>query len=150
MTKSEAIKQLMMDGMNHDEAMQSFKEQCEYFMRGHDDTPLSYAEKLVIADIEELVEMRELADQEDEQEMPKDDDTLVFVKRIINVDVDGLKSLNHYKVQDQFDKIDDGFADVVFKTVDEFDYTWDEIERDGGLASVKRDLIETYGVVEFQ
>ena len=74
----------------------------------------------------------------------------VFAKRIVNVDVDGLKCVNHYQIQDQFDKIgDDGFADIVFKTVDEFDYAWDEIERDGGLATVKQDLIETYGAVEF-
>ena len=76
---------------------------------------------------------------------------LVFVKRIINVNVDGLKNVNHYKVQDQFDKIDDdGFADIAFKTVDEFDYTWSEIERDGGLSAIKQDILNTYGAVEFQ
>ena len=144
MTKSEAIKQLINDGMSQEEAMREFKERCEYFMRGNDGTPLSYAEKLVIAEIEEL------ADQEEEQEEPKDDDALVFVKRRISVTVDGLKCINHYKIQDQFDRVDDdGFADIVFKMVDEFDYTWDEIERDGGLAAVKQDIIETYGAVEF-
>ena len=57
MTKSEAIKQLINDGISQEEAMREFKERCEYYMRGHDDTPLSYAEKLVIADIEEEAEM---------------------------------------------------------------------------------------------
>lgn len=56
MTKSDAIKQLVKDGMSQSEAMQEFKERCEYFMRGNDGTPLSYAEKLVIADIEEIAE----------------------------------------------------------------------------------------------
>ena len=56
MTKSEAIRQLVMDGMNQEEAIQEFKERCEYYMRGNDETPLSYAEKLVIAEIEELAE----------------------------------------------------------------------------------------------
>ena len=56
MTKSDAIKQLMLGGMSHEEAVQEFSERCEYYMRGNDDTPLGYAEKLVIAEIEELAE----------------------------------------------------------------------------------------------
>lgn len=72
---------------------------------------------------------------------------LKHIKNIVNVDVDGLRNVNHYTIQAMYDEIgEDGFASIVFKTIDEFDYTWREIERDGGIAQVNADLRECYGV----
>ena len=40
---------------------------------------------------------------------------------------------------------DDGFADIEFVLIDEFDYTWAEIEEDGGIAKINADFRELYG-----
>ena len=56
MTKSDAINQLIKDGMELEEAKSEFNERCEYYMRGNDGTNREYAEKLVIADIEAIAE----------------------------------------------------------------------------------------------
>lgn len=73
--------------------------------------------------------------------------TLKLIKNIVEVDVDGLHAKNHYTIKAMYDEIgDDGFADIVFKTIDEFDYTWADIEKDGGIAQVNADLRECYGV----
>ena len=70
-----------------------------------------------------------------------------FIKNVLEVEVDGLRGNNHYVVKGMYDQIDnDGIATIVFKLVDEFNYTWDEIERDGGIAQVNKDLKECYGV----
>lgn len=73
--------------------------------------------------------------------------TLKLIKKIVDVDVDGLNAKNHYTIKEMYDEIgEDGFAKIVFKTIDEFDYPWAEIERDGGIAQVNADLRECYGV----
>lgn len=72
---------------------------------------------------------------------------LIFIKNILEVDVDGLKGINHYTIKAMYNKIDEeGYAKLTHKLVDEFDYTWDEIEREGGIAQVNKDFKETYGV----
>lgn len=72
---------------------------------------------------------------------------LKLIKRIVDVDVDGLNAVNHYTIRAMYDKVgDDGFADIVFKTIDEFDYTWADIEMDGGIARINADIAECYGV----
>lgn len=38
------------------------------------------------------------------------------------------------------------YANIVYKTIDEFDYTWRDIEADGGIAQVNADLEECYGI----
>jgi hypothetical protein len=72
---------------------------------------------------------------------------LIFIKNIMEVDVDGLKGINHYTIKAQYNKIDnEGYATLTHKLIDEFDYTWDEIERDGGIAQVNKDFKETYNL----
>lgn len=69
-----------------------------------------------------------------------------FIRNVVDVDVDGLHKVNHYTVKAMYDEIgEDGFAKPVFVLLDEFDYTWDEIERDGGIACVNDDFKECYG-----
>lgn len=73
-----------------------------------------------------------------------------LIKVIADVDVDGLLATNYYKIKEMYDV---EYADecgtwweIEFKIIDEFDYSWAEIERDGGLAQVNADLRECYGV----
>lgn len=72
---------------------------------------------------------------------------LIFIKNVIEVDVDGLKGVNHYTIKAMYNKIDnEGYAILTHKLIDEFDYSWDDIEKDGGIAQVNKDFKETYGV----
>lgn len=72
---------------------------------------------------------------------------LEFIKNVVKVEVDGLRGVNSYTIKAMYNEIgEDGFANIVHKLVDSFSLTWDEIERDGGIAQVKADLAEVYGV----
>lgn len=73
-----------------------------------------------------------------------------FIRNVVSVDVDGLRGVNHYTVKAMHDvEYTDGettWCEIEYKTLDDFDYTWGEIERDGGIAQVNRDFEECYGV----
>jgi len=72
---------------------------------------------------------------------------LELIKNIVEVKVDGLRGVNHYKISALYDRIhEEGWADTCQKVIDEFDYSWDDIEKDGGIAQVNKDLQECYGV----
>ena len=50
---------------------------------------------------------------------------IYFVKRIISVEVNGSIRINHYKVKDMFDELDDdGFVHTRYETVQNFNLTW--------------------------
>lgn len=72
---------------------------------------------------------------------------LQFIKNVLNVSVDGLRGINHYVVKAMYNEIDsDGFANIVYKLIDEWDMTWKEIEEEGGISAINKDLKECYGV----
>lgn len=75
---------------------------------------------------------------------------LEFIKNIVEVDVDGLNGINHYTIKAMYNEITEDergtYANIVYKTIDEFDYTWRDIEADGGIAQVNADLKECYGI----
>ena len=72
--------------------------------------------------------------------------TRKLIRNVVDVDVDGILKVNHYTVKAMYDEIgEDGFASIVFELLDEFDYTWDEIEEDGGIEQVIKDFKEVYG-----
>lgn len=72
---------------------------------------------------------------------------LEFIKNVLNIDVDGLRGINRYTVQAMYDEIDeDNFATPVFKLVDEFELTWNEIAEKGGIDKVNKELKERYKV----
>jgi hypothetical protein len=72
---------------------------------------------------------------------------LEFIKNVFSVDVDGNRGINHYVIKAMYDAIDeDGFADIIYKTVDEFDMTWTDIEKEGGISAINKDLKECYDV----
>lgn len=71
----------------------------------------------------------------------------IFIKNILEVDVDGLKAENNYTINAMYDVVGlDGFAIVEHVTVDRFTMTWDEIERDGGVAAVVEEIKEEYKI----
>lgn len=71
---------------------------------------------------------------------------LEFLKNVLNVDVDGLKGVNHYTIKAMYDAIDDDeVATITYKLLDEFDMTWQEIKEGGGIAAINKDLKERYG-----
>ena len=69
-----------------------------------------------------------------------------FVKRIISVEVNKTREINHYKVKDMFDELyDDGLTYTVYETVQNFNLTWEDIENRGGVALSNKKLSEDYG-----
>lgn len=72
---------------------------------------------------------------------------LELIRNIMDVKVDTSKEINHYIIQGMYNEIqEDGFAEIVFKTINEFDYTWDEIEKKGGISQVNKELRERYKI----
>ena len=76
--------------------------------------------------------------------------TKEFIKNIIDVEVYAARGLNHYTIKAQYnelvtDHIGTHWA-LTSEIVDEFDYTWEDIEKDGGIAQVNKDMKEAYGV----
>lgn len=72
---------------------------------------------------------------------------LEFIKNVLSVNVNGLKGVNRYVIKAMYDEIDeDNFAKTIFKLVDDFELTWKEIEEEGGIAEINKDLKECYGV----
>ena len=69
-----------------------------------------------------------------------------FVKRIISVEVNKTRGINHYKVKDMFDELDeDGLTHIVYETVQDFNLTWEDIENRGGVALSNKKLSDDYG-----
>ena len=70
---------------------------------------------------------------------------IYFVKRIISVEVNEARGINHYKVKDMFDELyDDGFARTRYETVQNFNLTWEDIDNRGGVVASNRKLSEEY------
>ena len=69
-----------------------------------------------------------------------------FLKRIISVEVNKTREINHYKVKDMFDELyDDGLTYTVYETVQNFNLTWEDIENRGGVALSNKKLSKDYG-----
>lgn len=72
------------------------------------------------------------------------------IKRILDVDVDGLKGIVKYVIQEMYDLIDnEGFATIKFRTIDEFTMTFSEIEEEEKTIghSMKTEIYEVYGII---
>ena len=69
-----------------------------------------------------------------------------FVKRIISVEVNKTREINHYKVKDMFDELDeDKLNHTVYETVQNFNLTREDIENRGGVALSNKKLSKDYG-----
>ena len=70
---------------------------------------------------------------------------IYFLKRIISVEVNEAREINHYKVKDMFDELDDdGVSNTVYETVQNFNLTWEDIENRGGIELSNKKLSKDY------
>ena len=70
---------------------------------------------------------------------------IYFLKRIISVEVNEARGINHYKVKDMFDEFyDDGITYTRYETVQNFNLTWEDIDNRGGVVASNRKLSEEY------
>ena len=70
---------------------------------------------------------------------------IYFLKRIISVEVNEARRINHYKVEDMFDELyDDGLTYTRYETVQNFNLTWEDIENRGGVALSNKKLSKEY------
>lgn len=73
-----------------------------------------------------------------------------FIKVIKDVKVDNLNEINTYTIsilyhKRNIDKIDNHiYWTLETLVIDKFNYTWDEIEQDGGIEQINNDIKETY------
>ena len=74
---------------------------------------------------------------------------IYFLKRIISVEVNEARGINHYKVKDMFDMFDeldeDELNHTVYETVQNFNLTREDIENRGGVALSNKKLSKDYG-----
>ena len=76
------------------------------------------------------------------------DNGVEFIKVIKDTKVDGLRGINTYTIsilynKRHIDKLGEYWS-IETLVIDKFDYTWDEIERDGGIAQINNDIKEVY------
>ena len=70
---------------------------------------------------------------------------IYFLKRIISVEVNEARGINHYKVKDMFDELDeDGLAHTRHETLQNFNITREDIERRGDVALNNNKLSKEY------
>lgn len=78
------------------------------------------------------------------------DNGVEFIKVIKDVKVDGLRDINTYTISILYNKrhIDKKnnyeYWSIETLIIDKFDYTWDEIDQDGGVAQINNDIKEVY------
>lgn len=73
------------------------------------------------------------------------------IKRILDVDIDGLQGTVKYTIKEMYDVIDiHGFGEIEFRTLDEFTMTFKEIkEEEERLGhSMKTEIYMIYGITE--
>lgn len=74
------------------------------------------------------------------------------IKRVLDVDVDGLKGIVKYTIKEMYNKIHvderGEYATIEHRLIDEFTMTWDEIEEEQKEMghSVKTEIYEVYGI----
>ena len=76
------------------------------------------------------------------------DNGVEFIKTQSNVKVDGLKGINTYTIsilynKKHIDKLGEYWS-VETSILDQFQLTWYEIERDGGVEQINNDIKEVY------
>ena len=71
------------------------------------------------------------------------------IKRILDVDVDGLNGFVTYTIKEMYNLIDEeDFATIEFKTIDEFTMSFSEIKEQEGKQghSMKTEIYNIYGI----
>lgn len=74
----------------------------------------------------------------------------IFIKNVLDVQVDGLRGINRYVIRSMWDVKQEDERGVWYKLVqrviEDITYTWDEIEQEGGIAEINKQLKECYNV----
>jgi hypothetical protein len=73
------------------------------------------------------------------------------IKRVLDVDVDGLKGIVKYTIKEMYDLIDEqGYGEIKFILIDEFTMTFNEISEEEKRQghSMKEEIYKVYGIVE--
>ena len=71
------------------------------------------------------------------------------IKRVLDVDVDGLKGIVKYTIKEMYDLIDDeGYGTIEFRLIDEFSMTFREINKEEEIQghSMKEEIYIVYGI----
>lgn len=65
----------------------------------------------------------------------------------MDVKVDGLRGVNHYTIKQMFDEVnEEGIAIIKHRLIEDITLTWDEIEKEGGIAEINKQFKECYNV----
>jgi hypothetical protein len=73
------------------------------------------------------------------------------IKRVLNVDVDGLKGNVKYTINEMYDLIDEeGVGEINSRVIDEFTMTFNEISEEEKKQghSMKEEIYKVYGIVD--
>lgn len=74
----------------------------------------------------------------------------IFVKNVLDVEVDGLRGTNRYIVKAQYDVRKEDARGVWYelkhKVIEDLTLTWKEIEEEGGVAEINKQFKECYAV----
>lgn len=74
-------------------------------------------------------------------------DNRVFIKNILEIDIDSINQTNRYIVRSVYDVVDnEGFADIEQKVIEDLTMTWQDIKEEGGIAEVNRELQRCYNL----
>ena len=71
----------------------------------------------------------------------------IFIRNVMDVDVDGLKGVNRYTIKQMYDVVnEEGYATIKHRSIEDLTLTWDEIEEEGGIAEINKQFRECYNV----
>jgi len=74
-----------------------------------------------------------------------------IIKRVLDVDVDGLKGTVKYTIKEMYDLVnEEGYGEIKFRLIDEFTMTFNEISEEESEQghSMKTEIYKEYGIVE--
>jgi hypothetical protein len=75
-----------------------------------------------------------------------------FIKNVMEVEVIGTRGVIYYKIKAQYDKkLKDGeyeYVKLEEVVIDEFEYTWKEIDEAGGIGKINEEIKEYYKIEE--
>lgn len=74
----------------------------------------------------------------------------IFIKNILEVDVDSARQVNNYKIYAQYDiarlSEQGKYYEYTQKLIEDISFTWDEIEEEGGVAEINKQFKEEYNI----
>ena len=74
-----------------------------------------------------------------------------IIKRVLDVDVDGLKGTVKYTIKEMYDLVnEEGYGEIKFRLIDEFTMTFNEISEEESEQghSMKTEIYKVYNIAE--